>query len=136
MTKTKISVYALIILTIILSLLISILNLENDQEFVIAKWAICGIMSLTVVAVSLLELRFFTKDDDSRPTLLFAVKAIAIPMVVIALAAILFVLIKRDDLLEKIFLRAPLMPVLFVFLTSIGVHLVYAYMKQSKKRSR
>jgi L-asparagine transporter-like permease len=136
MTKTKIYVYATIILTIILGLLISILNLEDDQEFVIAKWAICGIMSLTVVAVSLLELRFFTKEDDSRPSFLLAAKTIAIPMVVIALTAILFVLIKRDDLLEKTFLRAPLMPVFLIFLTSIGVHLVYAYMKQSKKRSR
>jgi L-asparagine transporter-like permease len=135
MTKAKICVYDLIILTIILSLLLSILNLENEQEFVIAKWAICGILSIVVVSVSLLELRFFTKSDHYRLSFLLAVKSITIPLVVIALAAIFFVLIKRDDLLEKTFIRAPFMPVFFVFLASIGVHIIYVYLRRSKGRS-
>lgn len=135
MSKTKIGVYALIILTIILSLLISILNLENDQEFVIAKWAICGILSVVVVSVSLLELRFFAKGENNHLSFLLAIKVIGIPLIVIALAAVFFALIKRDDLSEKIFLQAPLMPVFLVFLVSIGVHLIYAYSRRSNGRS-
>jgi L-asparagine transporter-like permease len=135
MTKTKIGVYVLIILTIILSLLISILNLENDKEFIIAKWVICGILSMVVVTFSLLELRFFTKADHYRLSFPLVVKSIAIPLIVIALAAIFFALIKKDDLSEKIFLRAPMMPVFFVFLTSISVHLIYTYLRRSKGRT-
>lgn len=133
MTKTKIGIYTLIILTIILSLLISMLNLENSQEFVIAKWAICGILAVVAVSISLLDIRFFSKGDFYRLSLPLVIKVIATPLIVITLAAIFFVLTNRSDLLERIFFQAPLMPVLLVFLAPATVHLINAVLRRSKK---
>ncbi len=132
MGGTRIAVYIIVILVIILSLLVSMLNLERDQEFVIAKWAICGILATVAGGVSLLELRFLSKRDRFCMSVLLFVKMFAIPLTVIALGAIVLVLMQRDDLLEKLFLQAPWMPVFFVFLPSMGIHLLYVYV--SKRR--
>lgn len=126
MTPTKIVVYSLLIVSIILGLLLSMLNLERTQELNIAKWAICGVLSVIVIGVSLLDLRFFAKSTQITTWLI--IKMILIPLLMLVLATVLFSLMGKDDLSEKIFFQAPLLPVFLVFCASIAAHLAYLYL--------
>lgn len=134
MNFTRIVAYTLIIITIILSLLLSILNFEDPLEFVIAKWAICGILSIVVIGVSLADLRFFSRDHYGL-TLSLAIRAIAIPMIIIAITSVFFELIQRGDLLEKVLLQAPFLPVFIIFMVSVGTHMAYVFFRNKKPRN-
>ena len=132
MTPKKIIVYGLLIAIIILGLLISMLNLESSRDFLIAKWAVCGILATVVVGASLLDLRYLLNITQYRISIRLAIRVLSIPLLVIVLTATIFALMGRDDLSEKIFLQEPFLPVVPVFLASIIVYLTYAYMKRSK----
>jgi len=131
MTPTKIVVYTLLIVSIILGLLLSMLNLERAQEFNVAKWAICGVLSVIVVGVSFVNLRFFAKS--AHITIWLIIKMIVIPLLVLILAVVFFSLMGKDDLSEKIFFQAPLLPVFLVFCASIVAHLAYLYLNRSTR---
>jgi uncharacterized lipoprotein NlpE involved in copper resistance len=63
---------------------------------------------------------------------MLAIRVIAIPLLVVALAAVIFALMGRDNRSEKIFFQEPLLPLFLVFFVSIAVHLVYAYLERSR----
>ncbi len=132
MTPTKIGIYVSLIVTVILGLLLSMLNLGNAQEFIIAKWAICGILSVVVAVASFVDLRFLEKPNRVRSSFRLIVGAVAIPLLVIVLAAVVLALLGADSLSERIFLQAPLLPVSLIFATSVTVHLIFIYWQRHK----
>lgn len=131
MTPMKIIVYVLVIAIIILGLLLSMLNLERTG-FIVAKWSVCGILSVIVVGISLVNLQLFPKIAQYRISIRLAIRVLATPLLVLVLAAVIFALMGKDDLSEKILLQAPFLPVFLVFFASIAVHLTYAYLRRSK----
>lgn len=131
MTPLRIIGYVLVICLVLLCILLSILRFENTREFIVGKWAVCGVLAVIAIGLLLLELRYFSKPTRWR--ILPWIKAILIPMLVLVLASIVLIVLGYEELSSKLFLRAPFEPVIAIFLSSITAVAIYLWLATKQK---
>lgn len=134
MSKRNIISYGLIIVAIILGLLLSMLNLNDLQDFVVAKWTISGILSVFVLVISNAEMLFLGRKGRSKSLFMQVTEIVAIPLLVMVLAAIGLIVFGREDLAEQFFLRSPHSPISLLFFASVVGHFLHSYMASDTRK--
>lgn len=123
MAPPKLISYLLLISLVLLGILLSILDFQNAREFLIGKWAICGVLAVIAMGLLLLELRYFSKP--ARWSILPLVKAIFVSALVLVLASIVLTILGYEELSTEVFLRAPFLPVAAIFLATVTTAAIY-----------
>lgn len=129
MSINKVIFYALLVSTVMLFVVLSMVDMNNPVERLIAKWAVAGLMIVALLSLVIINAIFF-KPIRTIPTLVL--HAVLIPGLLTVGLGLLLAFFGMDELFGYLVLSPPFIPFCILYIVSFSVHAyIWMYKRQA-----